>query len=149
MYFLLINRTWSFHNLKTKGVMSAKISVFVICVKAIMYLLLTICTTVPLKAFSFLTMFFYRLWMNQLHAFFFKRNIFISNARIKLAKHWAELLLFENYSLSSSTFKSKNNRRYFKKFTKNKCASFNDVIWLMKMKMRLKMQKKIKKIRHK
>ena len=37
----------------------------------------------------------------------------------------AELLLFENYSLSSSTLSSKNNW-YSKKCAKNKCVSFND-----------------------
>ena len=55
-------------------------------------------------------------------AHFFKSNIFISNARLKLAKDKAkakhhleaEFLLFENYSLSSSTFLCKNNRWYYK-----------------------------------
>ena len=50
-------------------------------------------------------------------------NTFISNVRLKLAKHQvnsrqqpeAELLLFENYSHSSSTLSSKNNRSYSKK----------------------------------
>ena len=53
----------------------------------------------------------------ELHAFFIS-NTFISNARLKLAKHQAkakqhpeaELLIFENYSLLSSTLSSKNNR---------------------------------------
>ena len=48
---------------------------------------------------------------------FFISNTFISNAKLKLAKNQAnakqhpetELLLFENYSHSSSTFSSKNN----------------------------------------
>ena len=58
------------------------------------------------------------------------------NARLKLAKNQAkakqhpeaELLLFENFSLSSSTLSSKNNRRYSKKCTKNKCFCLNEVI---------------------
>ena len=57
---------------------------------------------------------------------FFISNTFIRNARLKLAKNQAkaeqhpeaELLLFENYSLSSSTLPSKHNRRYSKKCTK-------------------------------
>ena len=64
---------------------------------------------------------------------FFISNIFMSNARLKLAKNQAkakqhpkaELLLFENYSLSSSTLSSKSNRRYSKKMPKNKCVCFN------------------------
>ena len=35
---------------------------------------------------------------------------------------------------------SKDNRRYSKKCAKNKCVCFNDVIWSMAMKMRLKMK---------
>ena len=54
---------------------------------------------------------------------FFVSNTFISSATLKLAKsqanikqhHEAELLLFENYSHSSSTLSSKNNRVYSKK----------------------------------
>ena len=50
----------------------------------------------------------------------FISNTFISNARLKLAKDQAnakqhpetELLLYENYSLSSSSLSSKNNSRY-------------------------------------
>ena len=48
---------------------------------------------------------------------FFISNTFISNARLKLTKykanakqdHEAELLVFENYSHSSSTLSFKNN----------------------------------------
>ena len=55
---------------------------------------------------------------------FFISDTLISNARLKLTKNQAkakqhleaELLLFENYLLSSSTFSSKNNRRYSKKW---------------------------------
>ena len=61
-------------------------------------------------------------------------NTFISNARLKLAKNQAkakqhleaEPLLFENHSLSSSKLSSKNSDRYSKKYTKNKCACFNE-----------------------
>ena len=60
--------------------------------------------------------------------------------RLKLAKNQAkaeqhpeiELLLFENCLLSSSTLSSKNKTRYFKKCTKNKYVSLNEVIWSMK-----------------
>ena len=36
-----------------------------------------------------------------------------------------ELLLFENYSLSSSMLSSKTNMRYSKKCTRNKCICFD------------------------
>ena len=49
-----------------------------------------------------------------------------------------ELSLFENYLLSST----KNNKKYSKKCTKNKSVCFNDVMWLMAMKMRLNMKNK-------
>ena len=52
----------------------------------------------------------------------------------------AELLLFDNHSLSSSTLSSKNNRRPSKKYTKNRYVCLNEFIWLMTMKMRLKMK---------
>ena len=79
---------------------------------------------------------------------FFISNTFISNARLKLGKNQAkakqhpeaELLLFENYSLSPSTLSSKNNIRYSEKCTKNKRVCLNEVIRLMIMKMRLKMK---------
>ena len=38
--FLLINKTLQLNNLKTRPTMNAKVSVFVICVEAIIYLLL-------------------------------------------------------------------------------------------------------------
>ena len=58
-----------------------------------------------------------------LHAFFFLQATLISNAKLKLAKNQAnakqhpeaELLLFENYSHSSSTLSSKDNGTYSKK----------------------------------
>ena len=80
------------------------------------------------------------------HAFFYISNTFISNARFKLAKNEAkakqhpeaELSLSENVALSLSTFSSKNNSRYSKKCNKSKCVCFNEVIWLMTIKMRLR-----------
>ena len=75
---------------------------------------------------------------------------------MKLAKNQAkakqhsetELLLFENYLLSSSMFlHTKIIGDILKKCTKNKCVCFNKVIWLMTMKMRLKM--KYRSHRHK
>ena len=57
--------------------------------------------------------------------FFYKQH-FYKQRRLKLTKnqataeqHPAELLLFENYSLSSSMLSSKNNRRYSKKIYKS------------------------------
>ena len=78
------------------------------------------------------------------YTLFFISNTFISNARLKLEKNEAntkqhfeaEHSLFENYSLSSSTWPSKNS----KKCRKNKYICFHDVIWLMTMKMKLKMK---------
>ena len=72
---------------------------------------------------------------DDLHPFFIS-NALLSNARLKLTKnqakakqhHETELLLFENYSLSSSTLSCKNNCGYSKKCTKNKCVCFNEVI---------------------
>ena len=60
--------------------------------------------------------------LNDLHAFYFISNSFISNARLKLKKYQAnakphpeaELLLFEIYSHSSSRLLSKNNSAYSK-----------------------------------
>ena len=81
---------------------------------------------------------------------FFKSNTFISNTRVKLAKNEAkatqhpkgELSLFEKYSLSSSTLSTKNNRRHYKKYTKNNWVCFSGVIWfyVMTLKMRLKIK---------
>ena len=49
-------------------------------------------------------------------------------AKAKAKQHAeAELLLFENYCLSSSTLSSKNYRRYFKKYTKTSASVFNEV----------------------
>ena len=79
---------------------------------------------------------------------FFISSTFIRNARLILAKNLAEakqhpkaeLLLNENYSFSLSTLSSKSDRRYSKKCIKSKCVCFDEVIWLMTMKMRPKMK---------
>ena len=65
----------------------------------------------------------------------FKRKNFTSNTRLKLAKNLAkpkqqpkaELLQFENHSLSSSTLKSKNKRTCSKNVQKHKCVRFNKI----------------------
>ena len=85
-----------------------------------------------------------------LHTLFCISSIFISNTRLKLAKkNWAkaklhpeaELLLFENYLLSSSTLSSKNNRAYSKECAKKQVCLFvyfNEIIWLIIIKVKKK-----------
>ena len=83
-----------------------------------------------------------------MYAFCFISNTFVSNIRLKLTKNQtkvmehpeAKLLLFENYSLSTSMLSSKTNMRYPKKCAKHKCACFNEIMWLIIMKIRLKMK---------
>ena len=66
-------------------------------------------------------------------------KIFISDARLKFPKNQtnakqhpqAELLLFENYSHSSSTLSFKNNRTYSKKKKENKCFCIHEIIRLI------------------
>ena len=75
---------------------------------------------------------------SRLHTFFIS-NIFISNARPKLGKnqantkqhHEAELLLFENYSHSSSTL-----GHILKNKEKNNCACVHEIMRLIIMKMK-------------
>ena len=55
------------------------------------------------------------------------RTFFISHTFISNQNAEAELLLFENYLLSSSKLSSKNNRRYSKECTKNKYVCLNEV----------------------
>ena len=50
-----------------------------------------------------------------------------------------KVLPFENYSLSTPTLPSENNRTYSKNVQK-KYVCLNEVIWLMTIKMRLKMK---------
>ena len=67
---------------------------------------------------------------------FFVRNTFINNTRLKQIKNQAiakqhleaELLLFENYSLSSFALSFKNNVHILKYVQNNKCVLFNVVI---------------------
>ena len=60
----------------------------------------------------------------------------MSNTKVKLTKNLAkakqhlqtELLLFENYSCSSSTLSSKNSKKYSKtRAKKKKYVCFNDI----------------------
>ena len=44
----------------------------------------------------------------------------------------AELLLFEDYSNSSSSLSTKNNRRHYKKWAKNKWVCFNPFMHVVK-----------------
>ena len=67
MSFLFINKTLRLNNLKIKTAMDVKISLFLICVKAIIYLLLFLiyCLTVPLKPYNllFLTLFSFQEYL--------------------------------------------------------------------------------------
>ena len=82
---------------------------------------------------------------DHIHAFF-KSNTFVINTRIKLAKNLTnakqlsefELLLFANYSNSSSTLSSKNNRTCSKKKQDNKCVCIHGIIQLIIIKMKMK-----------
>ena len=73
----------------------------------------------------------------------------MNNTRLKLAKNQAktkqqseaELLQFENYTLSSFILSSKTNMRYSKKCAENKCSCFNEIVRLNILKMRLSMKK--------
>ena len=79
---------------------------------------------------------------------FFISITFISNARLKLAKNQAnakqhpeaELLLFENSSVSSFMLSSKINMRYSNKYATNKFDCFDEIMWLVIMKLMLKMK---------
>ena len=76
----------------------------------------------------------------------FISNTFISNARLKLTKNQAkskqhleaQLLIFENYSLSLCKLLSKNSRKYSKKYTKNKCVFLMRLLIIMKMRLKIK-----------
>ena len=79
---------------------------------------------------------------NVLHTHFCISSTFISNTKLKLAKEIAkakqrpeaELLLFEDYLLSSSTLSSKSNRAYSGKCAKKQVCLFvyfNEIIWLI------------------
>ena len=94
-------------------------------------------TTLSLRIFYIPT--YIALQVLATYTLFFISNAFISNVRLNLAKNKAkakqhpeaELLLFENYSLSSFTLSAKNNRRHSKKCTKmyqKKCVCFNPFV---------------------
>ena len=82
-----------------------------------------------------------------IHAFLYKQDIKETPGRNRqkikqnLSKRHpeAEFLLFENHTLSSFML-SKTNMRYSEKCAKNKLVCFNEVVWLIVMKMRLKMK---------
>ena len=84
----------------------------------------------------------------QQHAFITKSNTFISNPRLKFAKNQAnakqnpeaDLVLFENYSSSSFTLSSKNNRIYSKNKQKSKCVCIHEIIRFIIMKIKMKMK---------
>ena len=82
----------------------------------------------------------FRNMYNRWNTRFFISKIFISKFTKNQAK--TELLVFENYLLSLSTLSSKNNRRYSKKWSKNKYVCLNKAIWFMTMKVRLEMKKR-------
>ena len=64
-------------------------------------------------------------------------NTVMSNVRVKLAKNQAaakqhleaKLLLIGNYSFSSSTLSSKNNRKYLEKCTKSQLVCLTEVTY--------------------
>ena len=78
------------------------------------------------------------------------KNIFIQT-RLKFAKNQANAkyhpeakpLLVENYSLSSSTLLSKNNKTYSKNKQKNKCVCIHDIIWLIIIKTKMEMKNRL------
>ena len=75
----------------------------------------------------------------------FVSNTFVSNTRLKLAKNQAkskqnpdaELLPFENYTLSPFMLPSKTDTRYSKKCAK---THFKEIVRLIIMKIKLKME---------
>ena len=66
------------------------------------------------------------------HAFFIS-STFISNAKLKLAKNQAKAKLLMNFCYLKIV-------QYSKKCAKTKCTCFNEIMWLIIMKMRLKMK---------
>ena len=69
------------------------------------------------------------------HTLFYKQH-FHKQCQIEIGKNQAkakqnletELLLFENYSLSSSKLSSKNSRKHSEKYTKNKYGYFVQIL---------------------
>ena len=83
------------------------------------------------------------------YAFLYKQHFYKQHQAEIGKKNWAkakqhpeaELLLFENYLLSSSTLSSKNNRAYSKKCAKKQVCLFvyfNEIIWLIITKVKKK-----------
>ena len=63
----------------------------------------------------------------QIQAFFIS-NSFICNAKLKVAKNWAnpeaKFSLFDDYLHSLYTLSSRNNRRYSKKYAKKQASVY-------------------------
>ena len=86
---------------------------------------------------SGVTALLFHMLLNFLHAFFSTQH-FNKHLQAKIGKNQAkvkqhpeaELSIFENYSFSSSSLSTKNNRNHSKKCTKNKCVCFNGVMTL-------------------
>ena len=117
----------------------------------------------PLKDFSPYSPILLTLWftylqtdikqscMNLSTRFFYISNTIISNARLKLAKNQAndatqypevELLLFENYSHSSSRHHPKIIGYILRNKQTNKCACIHEITRLIIMNMKMKMTKR-------
>ena len=89
-------------------------------------------------------------WFHLHTRFFYTSNTFISNARLKLPKnqantkqhHEAEnaILLFENFSHSSSTLSSETIGYILKTKQRNKCAYVYKIMRLIIMKMKMKIK---------
>ena len=87
---------------------------------------------------------FFREWLTR---FFFISNTFTNNARLRLAKNQVnvkqhpetELLVFENFSHSSSCYYPKIIH-ILKNKQKNKCVFIHEIIRLIIMKMKMKMK---------
>ena len=80
---------------------------------------------------------------------FFVRNTLINNARLKLKKknqanakqhHESVVLLFDNYSYSSSTLSFKNNETFIKIKQKSKCVFSHEIPRLIIIKIKMEMK---------
>ena len=85
-------------------------------------------------------------WKIKIHVFFIS-DTFISSTSLKLAKKQAkgkqpkaELLLFENYSHSSSTLSSRTREQILKSKKKNICVCVHKIMRLIIMKMKMKIK---------
>ena len=79
-----------------------------------------------------------------LHAFFYKQH-FYKQSQTEIGKKLSKSLRLNLRYLKiipffSTTLSPKNSRKCCKKYTKSKYVCLNEVIWLMSMKMRLKMK---------